>query len=85
MNVNIEIKVKMDKGKELVLKGDEAKELYLKLKEIYEDRVVKEYVLDRWWYPDIYKYPTGTNAPHPDTYPPVWVSSGGTYSVNVQD
>lgn len=77
MNVNIEIKVKMDKGKELVLKGDEAKELYLKLKGIYEDRVVKEYVLYRWWYPDIYKYP--------DTYPPVWVSSGGTYSVSVQD
>lgn len=73
MNVNIEIKVKMDKGKELVLKDDEAKELYLKLKEIYEERVVKEYVPYRW-----YPY-------YNDPYKPTWISSGGTYSVSVQD
>ena len=44
MNVNIEIKIKLDKGKELTLSGDDAKELYLKLKEIYEERHIKEYV-----------------------------------------
>lgn len=71
MNINIEIKVKMDKGKELLLKGDEAKELYLKLKEIYEQ---VEYVPYRYpWY--IY---TTTNAPQPWT----WYDTRGNISVS---
>jgi uncharacterized membrane protein YecN with MAPEG domain len=51
MNINIEIKVQMEKGKEIVLKGDEARELYLKLKEIYQDRV--EYVPYREYVPPL--------------------------------
>jgi len=36
MKLNVEIRIEVEKGKEIVLKNDAAKELFLKLKEIYE-------------------------------------------------
>ncbi len=39
MNVNIELKIKMNDGKEIVLDSVEAKELLGKLKEIFPDPV----------------------------------------------
>ena len=70
MNINVEVKIKMDKGTELILKNDEAKELYLKLKELYEKETT--------WVPLPY-YPV-----QPYIWEPykVWYSSDNTYSVS---
>jgi len=40
MDVKINIKIKMEKGKEINLNSDEAKELYYKLKDLYEKQFV---------------------------------------------
>ena len=75
MDVNIEVKIKMDKGKEIILKDEEARELFLKLKGIYEKEKTTEYVP---WYP---YYP---NAPfYPVTYSyETWSSSDNTISIS---
>jgi len=39
MNVNIELKIKMNDGKEVILNSDEAKELLSKLKEVFPEPV----------------------------------------------
>ena len=69
MKVNIEIKIKMDNGKDVILNYDGAKELLSKLKEIFPEPVyfpqptipviVEPY---RWW-------------------EKVWYSSSGTLSI----
>jgi hypothetical protein len=38
MNINVEIKIKLDNGTEIILKDNDAKELYFKLKELYEQK-----------------------------------------------
>jgi hypothetical protein len=40
MDIKINIKIKMEKGKEINLNSDEAKELYYKLKDLYEKQFV---------------------------------------------
>ncbi len=39
MKVNIEIKIKMDNGKDVILNHDEAKELLSKLKDIFPEPI----------------------------------------------
>jgi hypothetical protein len=63
MDIKISIKIKLEKGKEIILDGDDAKQLYFKLKELYETK--NNYI----------PYPVYQNAPwitwssHPgDTY-----------------
>ena len=55
MNVDIELKIKMNDGKEVILNNDEAKELLGKLKEIFPDPVyippTPVFIQEpyRWW------------------------------------
>jgi hypothetical protein len=69
MEVNVEVKIKIGKEKQIVLKNEDAKELYLKLKELYEQKT--EYVP----YP---YYPTT----YPTTYPSPWVWKEPYYIYN---
>jgi hypothetical protein len=67
MKVNIEIKIKMDNGKDVILTHDEAKELLSKLKEIFPEPVYFPQPINpaepyRWW-------------------ERVWYSSSGTLSI----
>jgi hypothetical protein len=43
MDIKVNIKIKMEKGKEINLNSDEAKELYYKLKDLYEKQPVTVY------------------------------------------
>jgi hypothetical protein len=69
LKVNIEIKIKMDNGKDVILNHDETKELLSKLKEIFPEPVyfpqpINPVIVEpyRWW-------------------ERVWYSSSGTLSI----
>jgi hypothetical protein len=57
MNINIELKIKMQDGKEVVLNTEEAKELLAKLREVFPEMVyiptqpiiIHEPSGRRWW------------------------------------
>lgn len=68
MNLKIEVKIKMDNGKEIILNSDDARELFYKLKELYwnEYKSAGSWpVLNpdyyRIWYPDYYRIWNSTN------------------------
>jgi hypothetical protein len=70
LKVNIEIKIKMDNGKDVILNHDETKELLSKLKEIFPEPVyfpqpINPVIVEpyRWW-------------------ERVWYSSSGTLSIS---
>jgi len=77
MNVSIEIKIKMEDGKEVILKDKEARELFLKLSEIYEVDKAKEYVP---YYPYIPPIITPSIPYDPNR---IWYSSDSTLSVKL--
>jgi hypothetical protein len=74
MSINIELKIKMKDGKEIVLESNEAKELYEELKKIYN----KDYIS--------YPYLSPTYIPVYDPIPwnkqIIWGSSNGNSIIN---
>jgi hypothetical protein len=57
MKIDVEVKIKLEKGKQISLKNQDARELYEKLKEIYEKKEINWYP----YYPTTYPtYPTVT-------------------------
>jgi len=54
MNTEIQLKIKLNKDKEIILNQKEAKKLYEELKTVFEEKITKEYIPYRsndWWYP----------------------------------
>jgi len=72
MKLNVEVKIKMDNGKEVTLKSEDARELFYELKEIFgkerEIIPVAYPTYDRpWWWP---------------YQPRIWSNTAGTISMN---
>ena len=72
--LKVQIKIKMDSGKEITLEGKDAEELYNKLKEIY-DRTT--------WIP--YPYNPAPYWPRTLPEPVIWYSTSSNTSVFYQD
>lgn len=66
MNVNIEIKIKIE-GKDIVLNNEDAKELYSKLKDIYDKEIIS------------FPYPVYIGRPYPPYE--VYYSTSGTFEI----
>lgn len=73
MEAKIQVKIKMEKGKEITLNQEEAKELFLKLKEIYDQPEKITYI------PTYPIYRDWTWKPVP--YTPCWTTTAGTATI----
>jgi len=74
MEAKIQVKIKMEKGKEITLNQEEAKELFLKLKEIYDQPEKTTYIPFYPYTPPIIWYNT-------KPYTPYWTTTDGSATI----